>query len=238
MAKGKSHSRYYNEYMRERKRIQRFLSIARKKGFEFDFSLPTIPKNITQASVSRLSNITPEKLYKKSTYTDFDSGEITSGIKGREIRKQRGIEKARATREFKRKGFTEDYRSEYEYTSENIYTNELILQKIERLIDDFFTSRRDKSNYQQAFQLSNNETLKRILEDAIEDEGRVVVAERISNYSNEIAHLIDSVQHASRQDVAVPAIVQFATIIKGSSLTLHESERISDYANMYTDFNG
>ena len=45
------------EYFRQRRRIQGTKRRYKKQGFEVDFELPKIPKNITQASVNRLEKI-------------------------------------------------------------------------------------------------------------------------------------------------------------------------------------
>ena len=61
MSKGK----YYQEYRKERRRIQSFLRRNRAKGYIFpDNILPDQPKRITPASIRRLKRITPEFLYK------------------------------------------------------------------------------------------------------------------------------------------------------------------------------
>lgn len=55
-------------YMKQRRRVQRFIRSAEKRGYSFpDNILPDIPKNPTKASVNRLAKLTPEKLYSKAT---------------------------------------------------------------------------------------------------------------------------------------------------------------------------
>lgn len=79
MAKKKSRklSQTRKEYNKQRKRIQSFLSKARKQGYIFDDNvLPQIPKKITKASVSRLEKLTPQELYKKAVYVSRETGEI------------------------------------------------------------------------------------------------------------------------------------------------------------------
>ena len=79
MAKKKSSklSQIRKEYNKQRKRIQSFLSKARKQGYIFDDNvLPQIPKKITKASVSRLEKLTPKELYKKAVYVSRETGEI------------------------------------------------------------------------------------------------------------------------------------------------------------------
>lgn len=79
MAKKKARklSQTRKEYNKQRKRIQSFLSRARKQGYIFDENiLPQIPKRITKSSVSRLAKLTPQELYKKAVYVSHETGEI------------------------------------------------------------------------------------------------------------------------------------------------------------------
>lgn len=95
MAKRKKQSATEKEYYKQRKRIKQFIRQAEKRGFIFsDAVISDKPKRITKSSVSHLSKITPEKLYKKASYaSELSYGEIVSGKKGltleREARKQR-----------------------------------------------------------------------------------------------------------------------------------------------------
>lgn len=84
-----------NEYSKQRKRIQSFIRKHEKEGFYFEENiLPSIPKKITKASVSRLKKITPQKLYSKAVYAGEPSfGEVVSSYKGRQLRKQEAKKK-------------------------------------------------------------------------------------------------------------------------------------------------
>ena len=79
MAKKKARklSQTRKEYNKQRKRIQSFLSKARKQGYIFEENiLPEIPKRVTKASVSRLLKLTSKELYKKAVYVSPETGEI------------------------------------------------------------------------------------------------------------------------------------------------------------------
>ena len=89
-------------YYKERKRIQQFLSRARKRGYVFeDNVLPSIPKNITQASVNRLKNITPKQLYRQSFYVRPETGEAITGLQGRNLERAASAKKSIETRKQK-----------------------------------------------------------------------------------------------------------------------------------------
>lgn len=63
----KQKSRLEQSYARQRKRIQNALYRAKKHGYQFDvIVIPAIPKRITEASVRRLSKITPEYIRSKA----------------------------------------------------------------------------------------------------------------------------------------------------------------------------
>lgn len=54
------------EYMRNRRRIQKFLQRQRKAGVDTSgFEMPAIPKRITQGSINRLEKLTPKVLKEK-----------------------------------------------------------------------------------------------------------------------------------------------------------------------------
>lgn len=67
------------EYMKQRKRIQSYLSRYRKLGLEFDNILPKIPKKITEGSIRRLQKITPQKIQEKAIFIDTETGEVIEG---------------------------------------------------------------------------------------------------------------------------------------------------------------
>lgn len=65
------------EYMKERKRIQKAISQQKKSGYIIPKNLlPDIPKRITKASINRLKKITPKMIRSKSDLIDFTTGEI------------------------------------------------------------------------------------------------------------------------------------------------------------------
>lgn len=100
MAKKRALTPLQKEYKKQRKRIQSFLSKARKRGYEFaENALPKIPKTIKPESVERLRKITPEKLYKKAYYGgELSYGEKVPASEGLKLEKQARSRKAAETR--------------------------------------------------------------------------------------------------------------------------------------------
>ena len=76
-------------YRKERQRIQRQINRMTKRGYDVPELLPKIPKKITEASVRRLKKLTTEKLYKESTFIDFETGEILTSEEGQKLEKTR-----------------------------------------------------------------------------------------------------------------------------------------------------
>lgn len=87
MKKKTTKSKYYKEYMKNRRRIQSYIREYKKYGY-MDISniLPEMPKKITSASVSRLAKITKkafkEKVENKQLLTEY--GELLTGKEARE----------------------------------------------------------------------------------------------------------------------------------------------------------
>lgn len=62
-------------YLKQRRRIQRLISSYRSKGIDVEYSLPKIPKKITQKSINRLTKVTSKTIQSKSYVPDFETGE-------------------------------------------------------------------------------------------------------------------------------------------------------------------
>jgi hypothetical protein len=84
------------EYFRQRKRIQGIKRRYKKQGFEVDFELPKIPKNITQGSINKLEKIKPKQIQEKSIYVDPLTGEELSYFHGKKVIKERKSEQTQA----------------------------------------------------------------------------------------------------------------------------------------------
>lgn len=91
--------KYAVEYRKQRRRIQSFVRKAEKRGYIFSENIiPAIPKKITAASIRRLENITPEKLYKKAAYvSELTYGEIVKAKTGRELEKKKSQQRRKET---------------------------------------------------------------------------------------------------------------------------------------------
>lgn len=84
------------EYFRQRKRIQATKRRYKKQGFEVDFELPKIPKNITRASINKLEKIKPKQIQEKTIYVDPLTREELSYFRGKKVIKERKSEQTQA----------------------------------------------------------------------------------------------------------------------------------------------
>lgn len=106
MAKRKGKTANRAAYDKEVRRIRQFINRAQKRGFEFSENiLPSKPpKRVTRFAINRLKKLTPDSLYKQAQYIDVYTGEILSGIKGRELERSRAAQKAAETRRERKSG--------------------------------------------------------------------------------------------------------------------------------------
>lgn len=123
------------EYKKQVKRINQFISRAKKRGYLFIdqipvqkknrrtgvveavvkeglsfWKLPATPKKITEASIRKLKSITADYLYKRSIYTDPEFDKTITGTEGRKLERKRASQKAAETRKQKRlRTYTDNY---------------------------------------------------------------------------------------------------------------------------------
>lgn len=123
------------EYFKQRKRIQATKRRYKKQGFEVNFDLPKIPKNITQASVDRLAKIKPKQIQEKSIYVDPLTGEELSYFHSKKVIKERKSEQTQAYVKT----------AQYEYET---------LKARDKLKDEYITAK--KEEYLQTFDFSEH----------------------------------------------------------------------------------
>ena len=81
------------EYNKQRNRIKQFVNRRSKQGFLIDESI--IPQTVTQKGkitsrdIQRLKKITPEKIYAKSVFLDYETGEVVGGKRGKVLARKR-----------------------------------------------------------------------------------------------------------------------------------------------------
>lgn len=110
MAKKKVQTANQRAYSKQVKRIKQFIRRAEKRGYQFtEDVLPQQPKKITQASIRKLQNLTPEKLYQKAVYGgEASAGEIVKGTEGVKLERSLRAQKATQTRKYRLKEPTQE----------------------------------------------------------------------------------------------------------------------------------
>ena len=90
-------------YAKQVKRIKQFIRRAEKRGYQFSENvLSQQPKRITQASIRKLAQLTPEKLYQKAVYGgEATGGEIVKGTEGIKLERKVRAQKAVQTRKYR-----------------------------------------------------------------------------------------------------------------------------------------
>lgn len=203
------------QYMKERRRVQSFIRSATKRGYIIPSDiLPNIPKNITRASINRLKKITPKKIYEKSEYVSRETGEIVSGEKGRVEERKKAAEKAKQTRQKKKEAYSPPRESD------------IILSNLIETFNNFVPSR-NQSQYMQQQKYNDRNIAVGILMDAIDELGEEKVINNIKN-SSRLGDIINEILYSSTRDSVKFALVEFATIVRGESLSVDDNINLTE----------
>lgn len=93
-------------YNKELARIKRTLKAAKQRGYEWQENpIPDRPKRIRRESVEALKKKRPEYFYKKARYVDKETGEILTGLQGRQLERKKAARKAAETRQRAKEDF-------------------------------------------------------------------------------------------------------------------------------------
>lgn len=204
-----------SQYMKERRRIQSFIRRATKRGYIIPSDiLPSIPKNITRASINRLKKITPKNIYEKSEYVSRETGEILTGEKGRAQERKKAAEKAKQTRQKKKEVYSPPRESD------------IILSNLIETLNNFVPSG-NYSQYMKQQKYNDRNIAVGILTDAIDELGEEKVLNNIKS-SNRLSDLIDEILYSSNRDSVKFALVEFATIVRGESLSVDDNINLTE----------
>lgn len=105
-------------YLKEEKRIKAWKHRAEKRGYTVpETVIPTRPKRFTKASVQRLQELTPPKLYGMSTYTlHFSQSKmVIKGTTARSMERKKSARKAQQTRRANIESFTRAFGGDLSY---------------------------------------------------------------------------------------------------------------------------
>ena len=197
-------------YKKERKRIQQFLRRTKARGYVYLIEvLPKIPKKITESSIKKLKKITSAQIYKKAKYSKKETGELISGLKGKEQEK------------IERKKYKE---------SPSVYTKDII-EEIKNAINEI----PDEVTYKGGVTTDYSEKKARInelLDEMVAESKKDGSYYAYIEYLNQNFIIIDSyAQHSmyeSDQEIAEAAFYRIPGVIKGGPLTIDESKFYED----------
>ncbi len=210
-------------WKKELKRLQQFIRRAKKRGYTFSEDvIPETPKRITKKQLSKIKGINPQTLYEQAEFYNPETGETISGVEGRKFERKRSAKKAQLTKAIKQTQNTKISLPKQ---------TDLVLQNIRDLINQYAPSSL-WSNYWMQKKEEDKNKLQSLLDNAIAQEGENVVAERLENYAGDIERIINSILYGSDEEQVQFDLVEFATIIKGRSLTQQESSELTDLMEM------
>ena len=169
------------EYFRQRKRIQGTKRRYKKQGFEVDFELPKIPKNITRSSINKLEKIKPKQIQEKSIYVDPLTGQELSYFRGKKVIKERKSDQTKA--------YVKTAQYEYEtLKARDNLKDEYIVSKKEEYLQTFDFSEHVLDAFRSMIALFPKMAepyLTKWLDMAIEQFGKEVVADGLAKAIND-----------------------------------------------------
>lgn len=218
------------KYLQERRRIQRFIRSATKRGYIIPENiLPDIPKRVTRASVSRLKKITPEKIYSKSQYVSRETGEIKTGKAGRAEERKAASKKAAETRRRKEETSRTNRKEETSRTKREFIprASDIILTNLRETLANFVPSGQ-MSRFMQENAVNNRNYALGILDDAIKELGEEQVAKNIQKNSQQISELIEEILYTSDRQKVKFSLVEFYNLIHDGEPDFETNMRLSE----------
>ncbi len=229
------------EYRRELKNAKARIKRLENIGYSFEKSpLPKKPKTITEASIRNLKSKTQRKALIPKTVFVKNSGEIIKGEKAYHKEKLRKpVQKKVVKKETPADRFYKDrydeygQRQNYRETSETFEVLEATLEKIRT-----WTPETTWSAELAEWKTQDKNRLERMLDSALEREGRNAVAKRLQDNAASWNAAVDEILYGSggsreqTQNMRNQIDIDFTTvaaILKGSPLTQEEA---IDIANM------
>lgn len=213
------------EYKKELRRINRFIKASEARGYRFDKSvIPEMPARVTKKHLDKIKELKPGVLYGSSTYLDTDTGKIVTGTEGRKIERSRAAIKAAITRAQKARQSTG---SEYKPPRASTVVLDNLLDMIER-----WESLPDWSSRFAEIKREDKDILHRILQGAIDKDGRDVVASRVEAQAEKVMELAENILYGGSGNDKNYGInvkmIQIAEIIRNGPITPEEQEEIME----------
>ena len=240
----KKYTQNQASFAKERKRIQRFIRRAEKRGYTFEENLvPDMPSRVTAKQLERIKALKPEELYKHATYKVPNSSVSVTGTEGRALERSvaslKAAETVRRRKELYAKiesGYYENFYDTYDYTPEPEFVSYLVYDNVQQMIDSWFPAE-NWSKWFAGVKEEDKNQLKAIINGAESQYGITEVAKRMEDNAERIISLAQSILYESgggktgglnsNRNEIQRDFVEFASILKGSALTLQESAELS-----------
>ncbi len=207
------------EWKKELRRLQQFIRKAKKRGYIFDEDvIPETPKRITKKRLSEIKAIKPDTLYSQAKFFNPVTGETVTGTEGRTFERKRSARKAQVTKARKAA-------SSLPQEADNV------LRHIEQMIAEW-QPMPNWSAYFTEVKREDTTRLETILQSSIIEIGRTETARRLQNTATNVIDLADRVMYSSDEDQVQLDLVEFATILKGRSLTPEEAIDLTELAEI------
>lgn len=246
-------------YLKQEKRIKAWKSRAEKRGYSVpETVMPTRPKRFTKASVQRLKELTPAKLYDMSTYTIHGAYGSTT-IKGTEARTLERKTSARKAQQTRRKNKqsepelkypTSVYEQEWKPKVDEVWTEERRKQdekdreRAKKSQDDWLSEgqivyKKMNESIDSAVGRDSRAAnhLKNVLESEISQYGFEPVMKSIAMQSEDIMELTEvALNYRKDTDRHEQAVVEIVNIIRGTIPTAEELQQLSELAEQGEDY--
>lgn len=224
------------EYSKQKSRIKRVMQRAAQRGYYFPdmADLFVKPDQATRAELEKLRGITANDIYGRGIWRNPATGEVISGSERRRQERSEAAQRGVQTRRY-REALERLANQDKQYGffagglagdfSDDTYET---LRYINNLIDQWSPSG-DWNEWYTEQRRSYKNTLKSILDGAINREGREAVARRLQERAQEVIDLVERILFGSdKQEDVQFYLVEFATILKGSALTAEESYDLTE----------
>lgn len=225
----KPQTRAEKEFKKQLRRIKSFIRAAEKRGYTFKASAyPSIPEHITIASVRRLSKLTPQELYKKATFLTED-GQVLSGPEGRTY-EYKQARKKHASRPRKAKSTAPKKDTQ---TRKPPVFSDLVLANVEEMLSRFPEGLGPGTlEWQYKMHERHKNIVENVLRGQILMRGRTAVAMALEARASEIQTLLEAMLYGDSEEARFQVdIAYFASIVKGTALTVEESISIQNYVD-------
>lgn len=213
------------EFKKELRRINRFIKAAEARGFRFDKAIiPEMPTRVTKKRLDKIKELTPDVLYESSTYLDPSTGKVVTGAEGRKIERRRAAIKGATRRAQKaRTGPAREYKPPHAST--------VVLDNLLDMIEKW----EPLSLWSRGFaeiKRQDKDILHRILQGAIDKDGRDTVAARVEAQAERVMDLAHDILYGGSgkdKDYGINVkMIQIAEIIRNGALTPEDQEEIME----------